>query len=44
MEALRHLDSVAYVRYASVYQEFDCLGDFAHVIAPNVISQESALV
>ena len=33
MRALQGLDPVAYVRYASVYQEFDCLGDFAHMVA-----------
>ena len=32
MKALQALDSVAYVRYASVYQEFDCLADFATLI------------
>ena len=39
MHALQGLDPVAYVRYASVYQEFDCLADFAHVITPTL--QES---
>jgi len=33
MRALQGLDPVAYVRYASVYQEFDCMGDFAQMIA-----------
>ena len=33
MRALQGLDPVAYVRYASVYQEFDCLGDFAQMVA-----------
>lgn len=33
MRALRGLDPVAYVRYASVYQEFNCLGDFALAVA-----------
>ena len=31
MRALQGLDPVAYVRYASVYQEFDSLADFAQV-------------
>jgi len=44
MEALRKLDPVAYVRYASVYQEFNCLGDFAHVITHDLSHQEPALV
>lgn len=33
MRALQGLDPVAYVRYASVYQEFDCMGDFAQMVA-----------
>ena len=33
MKALQGLDPVAYVRYASVYQEFECLGDFAGIVA-----------
>ena len=32
-KALQGLDPVAFVRYASVYQEFDCLSDFAHVVS-----------
>ena len=32
--ALQALDPVAYVRYASVYQEFSSLTDFAHLITP----------
>ena len=49
MRALRDLDPVAYVRYASVYQEFECLADFAQVAvqaeqdARPVDSQEEAL-
>lgn len=31
MEALKQIDSVAFVRYASVYQEFDCAEDFLRV-------------
>ena len=30
---LRDLDEVAYLRFASVYKSFDCLGDFEHEIA-----------
>lgn len=33
MRALQLLDPVAYVRYASVYQEFECVGDFAQMVA-----------
>lgn len=36
MKALQDLDPVAYVRYASVYQEFDCLADFTNVISPAI--------
>ena len=32
MEALRNLDSVAYVRYASVYRDFSEASDFADFI------------
>ena len=32
MEALGHLDPVAYVRYASVYRDFREVGDFAEFI------------
>jgi transcriptional repressor NrdR len=32
MEALAHLDSVAYVRYASVYRDFRETSDFADFI------------
>ncbi|MGD9965564.1 MAG: transcriptional regulator NrdR [Hyphomonadaceae bacterium] len=32
MEALRNLDSVAYVRYASVYKDFTAASDFADFI------------
>lgn len=30
---LRNLDEVAYLRFASVYRSFDCLGDFEREIA-----------
>ena len=33
MAKLHLIDDVAYVRYASVYQEFDCMGDFAQMVA-----------
>jgi transcriptional repressor NrdR len=32
MEELRHLDKVAYVRFASVYRSFQDLDDFRDVI------------
>lgn len=32
MEALRELDAVAYVRYASVYRRFDEATDFVHEV------------
>ena len=32
MESLRAVDPVGYVRYASVYREFDAPADFAHFI------------
>jgi transcriptional repressor NrdR len=32
MEALAHVDSVAYVRYASVYRDFREASDFADFI------------
>jgi transcriptional repressor NrdR len=33
LEPLRHLDEVAYLRFASVYRSFDSLGDFEREIA-----------
>lgn len=33
LEPLRHLDEVAYLRFASVYRSFDSLGDFETEIA-----------
>jgi transcriptional repressor NrdR len=33
LEPLRDLDEVAYLRFASVYRAFDCLGDFEAEIA-----------
>lgn len=32
MEALFHLDPVAYIRFVSVYQEFGSINDFIHII------------
>ena len=32
MESLRHLDEVAYVRFASVYRDFRDVDDFAHEV------------
>jgi len=34
LEVLRELDSVAYVRFASVYRAFESVGEFVDVIAP----------
>lgn len=34
MEVLRELDPVAYVRFASVYRQFDSIERFAELIAP----------
>src|SRR5262249_19400133 len=34
MDKLRDLDQVAYVRFASVYREFQDVSDFAHEIKP----------
>ena len=33
LDALRHLDEVAYLRFASVYQAFESLEDFEAAIA-----------
>ena len=33
MKALKSLDDVAYVRYASVYRDFRRTGDFAHFLS-----------
>ena len=33
MEELRQLDDVAYIRFASVYQEFDNAKRFAEILA-----------
>jgi len=32
MESLYELDSVAYIRFASVYKDFDVAGDFKHFV------------
>jgi len=34
MESLRHLDHVAFVRFASVYREFQDVNDFVEELAP----------
>jgi transcriptional repressor NrdR len=34
MECLRRLDQVAYVRFASVYREFQDVSDFVHEVTP----------
>lgn len=39
MEALRDLDQVAYVRFASVYREFKDVSDFEHEIRPMLARQ-----
>lgn len=33
MNALKTIDFVAYIRFASVYQEFDTIDDFKHFIS-----------
>ncbi len=40
MESLINLDKVAYVRFASVYKEFNNPEDFAHFIANLALDQE----
>ena len=39
MEALRHVDSVAYVRFASIYLHFDSIHAFSEIIQ-NVVGEE----
>lgn len=41
MEALRAIDPVGYVRYASVYRDFTDPGDFARFIEENALKDES---
>jgi transcriptional repressor NrdR len=40
MKALKSLDDVAYVRYASVYRDFRHTGDFAHFLSAEGLSDE----
>ncbi|MEO1028823.1 MAG: transcriptional regulator NrdR [Pseudomonadota bacterium] len=42
MEALKAVDPVGYVRYASVYKDFTDPGDFARFIADNALEEEDA--
>jgi len=41
---LRHLDEVAYLRFASVYQAFDSLGDFESAITLLRAEQDAGYV
>jgi transcriptional repressor NrdR len=41
MKALKSLDDVAYVRYASVYRDFRHTGDFANFLSAEGLSDES---
>ena len=41
MKALKSLDDVAYVRYASVYQDFRHTGDFAHFLSREGLTEET---
>lgn len=41
MKALKSLDDVAYVRYASVYRDFRHTGDFAHFLNAEGLSDEA---
>ncbi|PHR56805.1 MAG: transcriptional regulator NrdR [Robiginitomaculum sp.] len=40
MESLSHLDSVGYVRYASVYKDFHAVNDFASFIDKEKLASE----
>jgi len=40
MKALKQLDDVAYVRYASVYQDFKQTGDFAEFLSKEGLAEE----
>jgi transcriptional repressor NrdR len=42
MKALKSLDDVAYVRYASVYQDFRHTDDFAHFLNKEGLAEEPA--
>jgi transcriptional repressor NrdR len=41
MKALKSLDDVAYVRYASVYRDFRHTDDFAHFLSAEGLAEES---
>ena len=41
MKALKSLDEVAYVRYASVYRDFRQTGDFADFLSREGLSDET---
>lgn len=40
MKAMKDLDDVAYVRYASVYRDFRHTGDFAHFLSAEGLADE----
>ena len=42
MEALREIDSVAYVRYASVYRRFEEAGDFVEAVKRLEVKKDTA--
>ena len=42
MKALKSLDEVAYVRYASVYRDFRHTDDFAHFLSAEGLAEEPA--
>jgi transcriptional repressor NrdR len=44
MEALRSVDEVAYVRYASVYRDFRETGDFARFLGEEGLSEDAETV
>ncbi|GGE37027.1 transcriptional repressor NrdR [Marinicauda pacifica] len=44
MEALKHLDTVAYVRYASVYKDFREVADFSDFIKGEKLTRSGKIV
>jgi transcriptional repressor NrdR len=44
MKALKGVDEVAYVRYASVYRDFRETSDFARFLGEEGLGEEGALV
>lgn len=44
MEGLKSLDTVAYVRYASVYMDFNEVGDFSEFIKGEKLSRNGSLL